>query len=287
MGLIILLLTALALLFIGGSLVLSHRITHPPRRTAASMIAHDLPADPAGFDAPFQSVQLPGVPELWLVQGDAPTGPAMLVLHGWADSRYGSLLWLDTLRPLASLIVLLDLPGHGDSPVRSCTWGKRELDDIQRVIEWLREHHPSTLLVLFGYSMGASLAVRAAARLPGSVAGVIADSPYERASDAIAALLCMMGLPAWPTVAIVANLLRRSLLLHTPTSDAAARLTCPLLVLHGEADRLTTLADAKRIANAGPTHEFASFPGADHLEAAATDPAGYAAALRQFLRQLT
>jgi pimeloyl-ACP methyl ester carboxylesterase len=275
LGLTILLLAGLALVLAAGAAAVAYRLAHPPRRTAGTNLARGLPTDPeeAGFPYETDRVELPHGPaiELWRVSGGDPSGPTLVLLHAWGESRYGLLAWLPVLGPLARRLVLFDARAHGDSPARRFTGGRDEATDLAAVVEHLRHTDPDAdtaaagPIVLVGMSIGAVIAIREAGRL--EVAGVIADSAYDDAVAVTRRTVRSTGLPglplAWPACAYLA--LRHGRRTWRPTHRDAAALTRPLLLLHGRADRLAPPAEAERIAAAAPRAELAWFDHADHL----------------------
>ena len=140
-GLIILLLVSAALLLLAAGMYVAWRLTHPPRRTATSMIADSLPSDPGEMGFVFETVRwtTPCGDDLqgWLVEGGDADGPPLVLLHGWGDSRYGAMAWLPVVRPLFSSILLYDHRGHGDSPQSCCTWSAMEVEDAAAAAQWL------------------------------------------------------------------------------------------------------------------------------------------------------
>src|SRR5688572_595482 len=70
-----------------------------------------------------------------------PAGSAVhrtcILLHGYGDSRAGSLAWAPLWRDLGFHLLLLDLRGHGDSGGRFSGGGVWERDDLVRVIDEL------------------------------------------------------------------------------------------------------------------------------------------------------
>jgi pimeloyl-ACP methyl ester carboxylesterase len=103
------------------------------------------------------------------------SGPLVVMLHGWGRS-------LDSLRPLGELlatscqVLLLDLPGFGNSPrpqqASNDGGGWSTIDYCERVKSFLDEEG-ATRFVLLGHSFGGRIAVRLAHRYPEIVQSLI------------------------------------------------------------------------------------------------------------------
>ena len=96
----------------------------------------------------------------------------------------------------------------------------------------------------------------------------------------------MMHLPpriAYPLVAASARLFGGFSLSSCTAEEAAARCPVPLLLLHGEEDRLVPVEMSRRIAAAaGVMATLATFPGADHGMSCMSNPDRYRATLLEF-----
>ena len=165
LGLVQLLALGLAVYLIALIWHTMRRLTHPPRRTYAHAIARGRPGDPGealdgrGFESwtlKSRGLDLP----VWDVPGDQPDGPVVIMLHGWGDGRVGALTRLPAIVPLASRILMPDLPGNGEAP-GICSLGTRESEDLGVLIE--RVQDDAHRLIVFGWSMGAGIAIQAGA----------------------------------------------------------------------------------------------------------------------------
>ena len=254
MGLAVLIFTAAAILWLFAVLSVAWMLTHPPRRTYAAAVARRRPGDPSELQPPrafehwtFRSNGLDF--PVWDIQGDVPTGPIVILSHGWADSRIGGLLRVPAIAPTASRLILWDSRGHGEAP-GTCALGTTEVDDLLRLLERLPESSPR---VLYGWSLGAGVSIAAALRVP--ILGVIAESPYRLPVTPARNVLRARGLPYRSNLHPAIGLLRAALGPELAESrfDRAALasgLTCPLLVLHGEADEVCPVEDGRAIAAA-------------------------------------
>lgn len=300
-GLAVLLTVGLLVFLATTILIAAHTLTHPPRRTYASAVARGRAGDPSELDTPrtFQSwtLQSRGMDlPVWDIPGDLPpgSGPTIIVTHGWGDSRIGGLVRVEALAPLASRLLLWDLPGHGEAPGR-CALGTRELQDLLAMIE--RADDGAAPLILYGWSLGGGLSIAAAADSTTHdrpIRAVIAEAPYRLP---MTPARNVMRLRAFPHRA---NLPPAFWLLGTRFGvgpgwtgfDRAAHasgLPCPLLVLHGTQDAICPIDDGRAIAEAAPDGHFAPIEDGGHNDLW-TDPALHARcaeAVRQFVQEHT
>jgi pimeloyl-ACP methyl ester carboxylesterase len=210
-----------------------------------------------------------------------------IVAHGWSSSRYQVLGRAALLARFASRIVVYDLRGHGDSSARSTRMGTLEAQDLIAVID--QTPTDGRPIVLFGPSMGAGIAIAAAADdQTGKVAGVIAESTYRHLVEPIAAHLRSRRLPTQPFSALAALYVEVVLGSLRPFDRAhyAARLRCPLLVIHGSEDIVCAQAPARRIADAAPQGRFVLIQGAGHSNPAEVDETRYFDAIETFINEI-
>lgn len=286
-GLLILFAVAIAALVLLGSVGVAWYLTHPPRRTEGSALAEGIPFDPQQAGYGYEAIELDaegGTLELWLVPGQATDGPAFVLLHGWGDSRIGSLAWLDALVPIASHVVLFDMRGHGNSPFPRCTWGRYEVGDVRAAVDALRQRGCDSPVVLIGGSLGG--AIMAMAAIAGvDCAGVVADSPYLNSTDVTRRVVRRMGLPPWPIVDLGWWMIRAfgAKEHRSKPAQVVGQLRVPLLVLHGDDDAVVPVADAKALADAASDGVFVSFPRSDHLMPAAEHEDAYRDAISDWL----
>jgi len=95
--------------------------------------------------------------------------PTLVFVHGWCcDRRF----WKEQLDEfsVARRVVALDLAGHGRSGVERERW---TLDALSQDVAAVVEQIGAQRVILVGHSMGAPVALLAAARLHGYVLGVI------------------------------------------------------------------------------------------------------------------
>ena len=190
-------------------------------------------------------------------------------------------------RELGHNVLLIDNRAQGRSGGHTITFGIRERLDILDWVGYARERFGEIPIFLVGISMGgASVLMASGEPLPPSVVGVVADCPYSTPRDIISSVIRMMHLSpsvAYPLVAISARIFGRFSLAECTAVDAVRRATVPLLLLHGECDRLVPSAMSHEIAAAAEGRaRLVTFPGADHGMSFCTDPDRYRAEIGEF-----
>lgn len=297
-GLLILLASGLLLLWAGVVVYTAWLLTHPPRRTYAWAVSRGLPGDPGEMTPPMpfaawtcrsRGVDLPA----WTIEGKRADGPVIVITHGWADSRIVMLERARVLVDIARQVVVWELPGHGETG-GVCTLGARESVHLRAVVDAIPG---DTRIVLYGFSLGAGVSIAAAAELgPSRVCGVIAEAPYRVPATPARNVLRLRGLPYRSTLGPALLLIRskagRGLApLAFDRAAWAARMhqSVPLLVLHGDADAVCPLDDARTIASAAPAGRLVVVAGGDHQRLWSTPSTREVcgAALRAFIESLS
>lgn len=256
-GLLILLASGLGLLWVTGVILSVWLLTHPPRRTYSAAVSRGRPGDPSEladlprrFETWFLETRGLRLP-VWDIPGDEPNGPTVVMTHGWADSKIGSLVRIAAVAPIASRIIAWDLPGHGEAP-GSCRLGTKEVTDVLALLDRIGGR-----VVLMGWSLGAGVSIAAAAQAKaGQVAGVIAEAPYRVPATPASNVLHSRGLPALmivpPAMAVLRILLGRDLApAGFDRAAHASRMTVPLLVIHGTHDVVCPAEDSRAIVASG------------------------------------
>jgi alpha-beta hydrolase superfamily lysophospholipase len=212
----------------------------------------------------------------------AGSGPAargvVLVLHGFAEDPSALRDRMEGLNRHGWDVAALDIRAHGRSGGDRGSFGGREADDVRSWIDSLsadgRLSGPSlgaetpTVVAVWGRSMGAAIALRAAVN-DRRVRAVVLEAPYLDLEATLAVVLRCNCVPLARPLA--RRILRRaerlagvSLVKPRPV-DLAPRLTAPALVLHGAEDTLIPLDDARRLARAFPRPAaLIEVPGAGH-----------------------
>ena len=194
---------------------------------------------------------------------------AVVLAHGFSASKDqpAVVAVAEALQHAGYDVVCYDARGHGASE-GDCTLGDLERHDVAAAVAEARLH--SEQVVLVGASMGAIAVLRYAVSDPG-VAGVVSvSSPAGWRIPRTARSLLAAGLTR---TAMGRRLAARHMRLRIsprwtnpePPASLAARLTCPLAVIHGERDRFISPHEAAALYSfaAGPRH-LRLVPGMGH-----------------------
>ncbi len=250
------------------------RLTRPPRRTYASAIARGRPGDPGealdGREYESWLLRSRGrdLP-VWDVRGDDPDGAVVIMVHGWGDARVGALTRLPAIVPVCSRVVMLELPGHGEAP-GTCSLGTRETQDLCALIERVKED--GRALGVFGWSLGAGVAIAVGSGDDGcarSIDAIIAEAPYRLAHTPARNVLRNANLPHRANLGPALALLGVRLGVGPSwrgfdRASLAAKLACPLLVIHGSDDEVCPIDDAREIARSAPRGELCEIEHGRH-----------------------
>lgn len=247
-------------------------LTHPPRRTYAWAVSRKTAGDPGELTPArtFETFTFRGRSEelpAWRVPGDAPDGPIVVLTHGWGSSRVGGLKRLRGVLPHAREAVLWDLPGHGEAP-GTARMGIDEHEDLLALLSTIGDGP----FVLFGWSLGAGVSIRAAAESGGThdIRAVIAEAPYIDAPTPARNVIRLRGLPyrlnLRPAMKLIGMTRGAGVGWSGFARDKhAERLgSVPLTVIHGDADPVCPIADGRAIAEAAPNGRLVAIAGGGH-----------------------
>jgi alpha-beta hydrolase superfamily lysophospholipase len=182
----------------------------------------------------------------------------VLVLHGFAEDPSALRVRMEALNRHGWHAAALDTRAHGRSGGDRGSFGAREADDVRAWLDALAADGrlgPTQAVAVWGRSMGAAVALRAAAEDP-RVAALVLEAPFLDLEVTLARILRrkhvpLAGLLARRALARAKRLAGVSLARPRPV-DLAPRVTAPVLLLHGDSDALIPLDEARRLARAFP-----------------------------------
>lgn len=222
--------------------------------------------------------------EGWLVPG---TGKGVvLLLHGIRGDRSYMTARAGFLNKEGYSVLMIDLPGHGASRSSAMTFGLRESDAVEAALQWLRRQYPQQRLGVIGFSLGAASFVLCE-QCPHVDAAVL-EAMYPTIEEAVDARLRMrLGALAEPLSRILLWQLPLRLDIQPEQLRPIERmpaLSMPLLVIAGDLDQHTPIAQTRRIYAAASGHkELWEVHGAAHVDLHGYAPVEYEKRIKEFL----
>lgn len=250
--------------FLGISTFFAWRFTTPPRR--------ELKTDPRAFLPAYEDVRFPARDGVslagWFVPCPNPKG-AVILLHGNGSNRTQVLARAKFFHTLRYAVLLYDARGHGRSDGQLVSFGWFETRDLLGALDWLQARG-FTDVGCDGVSQGGATIALAAAELP-PLRWAILESVYPTLDNAVdRRFRDVLGIPGWLAGLLMVPIAEWRLgvdIREVSPAEKARRLTTPVLVMTGEADRRTFPTDARAVFDGLPGPKtWHLVPGAAHVD---------------------
>jgi len=212
-----------------------------------------------------------------------PNGHGIVVCHGLAHSKNSGVRFVQYLLGAGYTLLLIDFRNHGDSEGNYTTYGYLEKQDLLAAIRYLRDSvRIAGRIGIIGASMGASIAILAAAECP-DVSALVLDSPFSSLRKITKEAICKMtGLPLFLLslpIHLAFVTMRLFGRLDVPSVEPAAKIgkvSCPVFLIHGSKDKKIAVHHSREIfENANAPRELWIAQDADHLETYLQNPKSY------------
>lgn len=235
-------------------------LLHPFRRSVGA------PAPEGCEDVRFEGagVALQG----WRCPARTSRRGTLVYLHGVADNRGSGAGVARRFVDRGFDVIAYDSRAHGDSEGDACTYGYFEKRDLRRVLDRV----PPGPVVLVGTSLGAAVALQTAAEEPRISTVVAAETFSDLQSIArYRAPFFLSGETIRQAFDLAETQGRFEIAAVSPMA-AAARITVPVLLIHGALDTDTPPEHSERVFGAlrGPKR-LILVPGAGHNKSLAGD----------------
>jgi alpha-beta hydrolase superfamily lysophospholipase len=214
-------------------------------------------------DRPFDAIEFDGAGvklKGWWFHAGEKRG-TLVYLHGVSDNRGTSVGIADHFLARGFDVIAYDSRAHGESGGDVCTYGVYEKEDLARVLDRVATRP----IVLMGTSMGAAIALQAAA-VDRRVAAVVAVSPFSDLRTAASERA-----PWFASKGNIAEAFRLAEAEGKFRVDdaspvaAAPRIAAPTLLVHGAKDDETPAVHSQRIfAALHDPKRLILVPNADH-----------------------
>jgi len=216
-----------------------------------------------------------------LVRRGVPLAPqgeirgTIVLLHGFCGRKEDNLPIAERLCAAGFRCILPDLPGHGDNPAGSATFGLHESQLPEQLLEDAarRFAFAPAPAALFGISQGGAIALQAAAR-PGNrwtaVASVSAfaslDQPVSNIANRLTPQMAMITPMTSGACACGVRCREGFYPSDIRPVEAASRIHIPAFIIHGDRDDFIPIASGRAIYDAIPDSRktFLAVKGANH-----------------------
>lgn len=246
---------------------------------------------PADSGLAFEAVRIPTVRRRSLFGWLLPAADAtrtLVILHGWGGNAELMLPLAIPFRRAGFNVLLFDARNHGGSDGDTFSSLPRFAEDLGMALAWLKRHHPARAecVAVLGHSVGAGAALFEASRNP-DIAAVISIAAFAHPARVTEASVRHLHLPA-PMVSGIIRYVEWLIGHRFETiapMNTVTRITCPVLLVHGRADRVVPVEDARLIhARSSGTHvHLLEIDGADHDSVDRIEE--HVGALMEFLEQ--
>jgi len=272
---------------------------HAGQRASWSGIYYSSPADAALEATDVAVPTAAGISPAWLIEARAPDTDAWAIhIHGLGSNRAAMLRGAQVAADagLTSLIVTYRNDGEGPptTPHRS-TLGVTETDDVETALQYAVDHGAKRV-VIFGWSMGAAIALRLASspQWASHVVGLILNSPVLDWATTLRANCIRAGAPASLAILALPWLTSRQLARATGLSEPvplrefnwltrANELAVPVLLLHGTQDTSTPFTASATLARLRPDLVTLVPFAADHAMEWNVDPERWRRSVKNWL----
>ncbi|HEY7087352.1 MAG TPA: alpha/beta fold hydrolase [Tepidisphaeraceae bacterium] len=299
--LILVMLGVLVLVVATALLLMAHAILRPPRMSDGKALYLLKRLSPADLGMQFENVrfavrdersgrdlQLAG----WWIPHPAGGDKTVILIHGYADAKVGAIAWAPTWRQIGFHILAIDLRAHGESDGIYSTGGVFEQKDLDQIINQLRATRPAQTrqLVLFGISLGASVAL-GAAEARDDISAIVLESPIANFRHAVRAQATMLELPLLsmlPQVLKLAEWICGARFDQLDPLRSIVRVKCPVMAIQSGDDPFVPPEDARRIEDAVKARPHGSVSWVTehvpHLLTVQANPDEYRRRIEQFLQ---
>ena len=201
-----------------------------------------------------------------------PPAPSRALLWFYGNGENIAAIWpiVRAFQPPGTAVLVVDYPGYGGSAGRATEAGLYGAADAAYAALVARPEVDRARVYVYGRSLGSAAATWVAAHHP--VAGLILESPFTSAAAMARQLYAL--LPRFIVRLSLDNLGRMR------------QIHCPLLVFHGDADRLvpTEMGKAVAAAASGPV-ELVLIHGAGHNDTYEVGGRAYREKIWEFIYQ--
>jgi len=256
--------------------------------------------NPSALGLKFESVRFASGPltlRAWWIPAARPTKRCILVCHGVSSNRGQFVGVAPFLHRAGFNVLIFDFRGHGTSDSHTTSFGWHESQDVRAACKYLQARGQSRI-ALYGFSMGGA-AVNLSfhprhAREPAfdrAVRAVVVDSTFARLSPLVVQQMAFLPRLLRPILAWALSWcslyevgVRTEQI--APVEVVARVSPRPLLIIHGDADKLVPLQQSRELFQAArEPRQRVVVHGAEHCGCRIINPRPYEKQVGDWLKR--
>ena len=202
----------------------------------------------------------------------------VIFIHDYTSNHISGLQFTKMYKAMGYNVLLIDARSHGESGAMYPTYGIKEMQDIKRWVNVLKNRLGDNIKVgLHGQGMGAATALMYGGEY-GDVAFIIADSSYSNVKGLLPKSL-------YKTISKLAEKKIGILLDQASPEEIIKKSQVPVLFLHGTEDKLIPCKMSEQIfTNRNNSKDrLVLIEGANHEETYSVDEKAYEKAVEDFI----
>ncbi len=202
----------------------------------------------------------------WLLR-NKKSKKALILCHGYPVDK-GNILASTAFFAKDYNLLYLDFRAMGKSGGFLTSGGYNEIKDIKAAVHFLKNCGMEKI-GLYGFSMGASAAIMAAAQME-DIRAVIADSPFDDLYSLMDSIFSNLGVFRKPLLwfmCLESKMLLGEWMSEISPVKCASKMKAPLFLIHGDRDSQIPMKNSLHIKKSKPDALLWIIKNADHGEA--------------------
>ena len=218
-----------------------------------------------------------------------PSDRYIILAHGYTDTRFGMLKYIQFYHALGFHCIAFDQRGHGENAPAPCSYSIREKTSLLAVLKDARERYGETIRVgIHGESLGGATVLASLGEKP-DISFAVDDCGFCDIIPILKDGLRKSRVPRWMVypASLAAKVLFGASFTAAKPIEGVRENHIPLLIIHGAEDDFIPPEHSARVKDANPGYaELHYFQGAGHAGSAIKDPEKYLEILRNFLTEI-
>ncbi len=224
----------------------------------------------------------------WFIPATDGDGATVIHVHGLSGNRSANLSAAATLAAAGYNSLLFDLRNHGASDGDVTTLGYSEIEDVRAALDYVlaRPDVDAEKIVIKGHSLGAVVAIRAAATMS-EFKALISESGFASIESSWEEIIRALtgGMQPAPLVNMFVDQQTGVPVSQLSFIDELAQVAPrPVLFVHGEIDDVINVSHSQRMYEAASEPKtLCLIPNAGHIDYNTVDPERYNTCVLDFL----